>query len=898
MQSQTARSRRTADVPLVRARFLFPFCLALLLSPSTAGNAAAHVRRNVTRPRHDGGQRFRLSLDEAWRFAGAEVEGAEGVAFDDSRWAAVNLPHTWNVADTQDDEPGYRRGVGWYRKRLSLPAGLEGKRLFLYFEGANQTAEVFVNGRSVGRHRGGYTAFAFDITDALSRAAGAQNIVAVKVDNSPDKDIPPLSADFDFYGGIYRNVWLVATDPVHINLLDHASQGVYVDTPEVNASSATVRVRGTLASGEAEVKQVRVVSTVFDPAGKSVAVMTTALAVDAGREASFEQSSRAITRPRLWSPDHPALYTVSVRIYVGARQVDGVESPLGFRWFSVDAGRGFFLNGEPLKLRGVNRHQDYQGLGNAVPDRLHVRDMEITKAMGANFVRLAHYPQAPSVIAAADRLGLILWEEIPIVNYITTSDSFTQNCEEMLTEMIRQHYNHPSILMWGYMNEILLRPQKEEGYTGKVVELARRLDQLAHHEDATRLTVMAVHHSEIYNTSGLADVPQAVGWNLYLGWYEGNFADFGPFLDEQHRRFPRRPVFVSEYGADADRRLHSLNPQRLDYTIEWQRLLHESYLEQIEARPFLAGTTLWNEFDFGAEQRGNSKPHMNQKGLLTFDRQPKDIYFFYQARLTKRPVIHIATRDWLRRIGAGSPGTVGTPDTPQALQPVEVFTNLPVVELFVNGLSLGSRAVGPSCHATWQVPFREGFNVVEARGLSGARMLGDRIEVQFAYRAPVLKDPRAPFKRLAVDVGSNAQYLDDAGIIWEADQEYTPGGWGYVGGKAIKTERNIPRTTDDHLYQFSREGMEGYRFDVPDGDYRVELLFAEPEYEAPGKRVFDVLLNGRTVIERLDLVKHSGAGRPALLSFHTCAAGGEGIKIEFRAAVGPPLVSAILVIRE
>src|SRR5919198_3157821 len=407
----------------------------------------------------------------------AEVEGAEAVAFDDSRWATVNLPHTWNAADTQDDEPGYRRGVGWYRKRLSLPPGLEGKRLFLYFEGANQVAEVFVNGRSVGRHRGGYTAFAFDITDAVG-GAGGQNLIAVRVDNSHDKDIPPLEADFDFYGGIYRNVWLVATEPVHISLLDHASPGVYVDTPAVSASSATVRVRGTLVNDGGGARSVRVVSTVFDPAGERVASMTSALAVGAGQEASFEQSSRAIPRPRLWAPDHPALYTVSVRVYVGARLVDGVESPLGFRWFSVDAERGFFLNGEPLKLRGVNRHQDRAGLGNAVPDPLHVRDMEIIKAMGANFVRLAHYPQAPSVIAAADRLGLILWEEIPIVNYITTSEAFTRNCEEMLTEMIRQHYNHPSVLMWGYMNEILLRRQKEEGYDGKVVELARRLDRL------------------------------------------------------------------------------------------------------------------------------------------------------------------------------------------------------------------------------------------------------------------------------------------------------------------------------------------------------------------------------------------------------------------------------------
>src|SRR5919198_1410342 len=325
MQWPTAISRRPSGGPLARARLLCLFGLALLLSLSASEITAAPAHRNGARPRQQAGQRFRLSLNESWRFAGAEVEGAEGVAFDDSRWAAVNLPHTWNAADTQDDEPGYRRGVGWYRKRLSLPRGLEGKRLFLYFEGANQVAEVFVNGRSVGRHRGGYTAFAFDITDAVG-GAGGQNLIAVRVDNSHDKDIPPLEADFDFYGGIYRNVWLVATEPVHISLLDHASPGVYVDTPAVSASSATVRVRGTLVNDGGGARSVRVVSTVFDPAGKRVASMTSVLVVEAGREASFEQSSRAIPRPSLWSPDHPALYTVSVRVYDGARPVDGVES--------------------------------------------------------------------------------------------------------------------------------------------------------------------------------------------------------------------------------------------------------------------------------------------------------------------------------------------------------------------------------------------------------------------------------------------------------------------------------------------------------------------------------------------------------------------------------------------
>ncbi len=437
--------------------------LFLLLLPFPVG-AETFVAQGRAGFRSESGPRLRVSINETWKYTGEDVKGAEVTSFDDSRWARINLPHTWNAEDTLDDEPGYRRGVGWYRKTLRLSDGLRGKKLFLYFEGANQVADLFVNGRLVGQHRGGYTAFAFDITDFVRFDSPDGNIIAVKVDNSHNKDIPPLSADFNFYGGIYRNVWLIATAPVHINLMDHASQGVYVDTPAVSEAKGTVRVRGTVTNSESQPRQVRVVSTVVDHDGREVASMESVLSLGAGQEVSFQHATRPLLRPHLWSPDHPYLYTVETRLYAGRGATDMVVSPLGFRWFSLDADKGFFLNGQALKLRGTNRHQDYRGMGNALPDSIHVHDLEIIKEMGANFVRLAHYPQAPTVLETADRLGLILWEEIPIVDYITTSEAFTRNCENMLTEMIRQHYNHPSVLMWGYMNEVLIKPQKEEGY--------------------------------------------------------------------------------------------------------------------------------------------------------------------------------------------------------------------------------------------------------------------------------------------------------------------------------------------------------------------------------------------------------------------------------------------------
>jgi beta-galactosidase len=872
-------------------RFFLFACILPFWQPSALATSLAESKE----PNAQSGAtpRVRTAINTGWRYAEGDISGAEAIGYDDSRWTATDLPHTWNAQDTQDDTPGYRRGIGWYRKRLALPANLKGKRLFIFFEGANQIAEVFVNGRKVGEHRGGYTAFTFDITEFVRFDSPGPQLIAVRVNNAHNKDIPPLSADFNFYGGIYRNVWLVATEQTHLDLLDHGSSGLFLDTPSVSEASAVVRVRGTVANDKSAPAQVRIVSRIVDSAGKNVAVVESSLRIGAGEKAGFEHSSRPLVNPHLWSPDQPYLYTVSTQIYLGTHLADSFTSALGIRWFRIDADKGFFLNGKPLRLRGTNRHQDYKGMGNAVPDSIQIRDMQIIKEMGANFVRLAHYPQAPAVLEAADRLGLIIWEEIPIVDYITTSNAFAANCRNMLVEMIRQHYNHASILMWGYMNEVLIKLQKEDGYVEKVVALARQLDQLARREDPNRATVMACHQNEIYNTSGLANVPQALGWNLYFGWYGGSFAGLGPFLDEQHRRFPKRPIFVSEYGGDADQRLHSRNPERFDYTIEWQQRLHESYLRQVEERPFLAGTTLWVQYDFGSEARGESRPHMNQKGLLTFDRKPKDIYFLYQARFSNRTVLHIATRDWLGKSSAIADAN----NEHVASYPVDVFTNLPQVELFVNGRSLGAKSVSADKRVTWDVPFNDGINLLDARGVDKDQTQHDSARVQFAVRHKILSDPAFPFKELTIDAGSNSRYLDETGTLWEPDQAYLHGSWGFIGGKAVKTAQNIAGTDDDRLYQLSREGLTSYRFDVPEGRYRVELLFCEPTYTEQGKRVFSVSINGKPVIRDLDLAKEHGAAKPLKQSFEIQTTGNIGLEINFSATAGSPIISAVRITR-
>jgi beta-galactosidase len=837
-----------------------------------------------------GGQeppRVRYTINDGWRYADGPIDGAARPGHEDTGWERVDLPHTWNADAAAAEDPDYRRGVGWYRRSLDLDPSLEGRRIFVRFEGANQVAEVFVNGEPAGRHVGGYTAFAFDITE-LVRLDG-RNVLAVRVDNTHDPDIPPLDADFTFYGGIYRDVWLIATSPVHVTLLDHASPGIFIDTPEVSEEAATVRVRGTLLNATGEPGTVTVVSRIVDPDGTEVATVRSAVEVPAAGEAAFVQHSDAIPGPRLWSPGDPNVYTVITEVRDGEAVVDRVENPLGFRWLRVDPDQGLFLNGEPLRLVGTNRHQDRAGYGNALPDPLHRRDVELVKATGFNFLRLAHYPQDPAVLEAMDRVGLAGWEEIPVVNTITLSDAFADNAERRLREMIRQHYNHPSILFWGYMNEVLLREPDPlpEGYRAAVVELAERLDAVAHEEDATRLTVTAISFGEIDNGTGFQDVPDILGMNLYFGWYYRSLEGIGPFLDSLHARHPDRPLMISEYGAGSDERIHALEPRAFDFSTEYQRRFHESHMAQLQARDYLVGTAVWNQFDFGSASRNDSKPNINQKGLLYYDRTPKDVWHYHRARLLDEPVLHIATRDWRHRAGS-RPG--------DASQPIVVYTNLDSVELSLNGSPAG-RTAATGGVARWIVELAPGENRLEARGEGDGTEVRDEARILYQDRSGLFTatgDPGGSAARgIAVNTGSHYQYIDAAGTVWEADRPYEPGGWGYVGGEPRLDHRRIRKTGEDALYQASREGAGSYRFDVVDGEYDVRILLAETRFREPGERVVDVRVNGVPVVTDLDLAARHGPYTAIQRTARVTADDGSGVRIELDASAGVSTVSGI-----
>ena len=830
-------------------------------------------------------QRVQYTINAGWRYHADGLNLAEKPANSDKAWQQVNIPHTWNASDPFDDAPSYRRGVSWYRNRLPLDSALKGKSIFLHFEGVNQVADVFVNNAFVGRHEGGYTAFTFDVTKYVKFGA-AENVVAVQVDNSHNPFIAPLSVGFALYGGIYRDVWLVATDPVHFTMSDYGSSGIAVRT-SLSDGFASVSLNGTLTNDARGIRRVNLVHTILDASGK--VVKSGELPMEAMPGSTF-RATFSVEQPRLWSPEDPYLYTLRSEIRDGDTVIDRIDTPFGIRTIAFD-GDGFKLNGKKYALRGTNRHQDYAGLGSALSNDLHRKDMEIIKEMGANFVRLAHYPQDPAVLEAADRLGLFVWEEIPNVNYMTPDPRFVHNAETMMREMIRQHRNHPSVIVWGTMNEIFLwgpaafriGKQNDTAYMRQAQLFAQHMDSLTRAEDPTRYSTMAIHGSADYDSSGVVNHSQVLGLNLYDGWYSGTFAGFGTALDRRHARMPDRPIFVSEYGAEDDYRVNSLEPERFDFSNTWMRRYHESYLAQINARPWLAGTAIWNEFDFSQPETGGSIPYMNQKGMLTFDRKPKDVYYLYKANWNPAPMVYIASRGWAKRIGTGAK---------PAAQPIDVYSNQSRVELFVNGKSQGVVSPDSVKRASWNVVLKPGDNVIEAK--AGAQ--SDRLVVQYTFVPTKLAS--VPFTTLGVNAGSKAQVSDETGL-WIGDQQYTPGGFGFVGGTPTMFDKDLPitHTTQTPLYFTFQSGMSAYRFDVPDGSYAVTLMFAEPSAK-PGERVFDVSVNGKVVVSRLDLSAKYGIARAATYTTSVTASGGAGITVNFTPIKGQAILNAIRVIRK
>ncbi len=810
----------------------------------------------------------------------------------------VDLPHTWNAGDAADDAEGYFRGQGKYRKTLILPESIFGKRVFLNFEGANQTVKLRVNGSDVNKgHVGGYTAFAVDVTPYVK---AGDNDIEIYVDNSHNADIPPLMADFTFYGGIYRDLYLEIENPVHISHSDFGSDGIYVDVQDPSEKKVRVNVTTLLDNFEPRNVQVRIEQSLYDDSGALVGHSSRSVKLPGNSTKNKVLTRFNMLKPRLWSPDQPSLYRIETKVIKKSTDetADAQDTQFGVRWYSFDPDNGFMLNGKPLKLIGTNRHQDYMGKGWAIGDERHKRDVELLKSMGGNFLRVSHYPQDQALMEACDRLGIITMVEIPIVDYVTESDDFLTNCLNMQAEMIKQNYNHPSIVIWAYMNEVMLVPPykhddpKYKPYCEELHRQAVKIDSLSHALDPQRYTLIPMNNAmQPYYDADLYDVPQLIGWNVYQGWYSGDFADMDKFIDEFHVKHPSKPTIITEYGADCDTRLHADAPRRFDYTVEYADMFHEHYHRALTERPYIAGMAIWNLNDFSSESRGFAKPHLNVKGIVTQDRMPKNTYWLYKANHSKEPFVRFASQDWTRRSAQlDADGNYTTE--------MKIYTNRNKVDLNVNGKQRMTLPVTGGV-ATTKVLLRDGKNRLVAVTDSATTTMDITLQ-----GIPYQLDN--DFDELSVSLGSWTTFTNPAtDICWIPEQEYRKGSWGYVGGETvldtnwassdIPFEANVLCTDEDPLYQTLRRGLEKMQFDVPDGRYALYLHWADMPKDADN--CFDVMVNGQTVIPALDVKKQVGPRCAYVVRIDADAHDGKGVEVAFRPIRGQAFLNALRLVR-
>ena len=613
-------------------------------------------------------QRQDILLNNDWnfRFSHQVQKGTE---------VRVDLPHTWNAQDALSGKIDYKRGIGNYEKNLFIRPEWKGKRLFIRFEGVNNIADVFINRRHIGEHRGGYGAFIFEITGKVEY--GKENSILVRVNNGEQLDIMPLVGDFNFYGGIYRDVHLLITDETCISPLDYASPGVRLIQDSVSHRYAKVRAIVDLSNGSSGNQEVELNVRLLD--GQRVVKEGTKNVNLSGNEVMQQELTFEIDQPHLWNGrQDPFLYQAEVTLFRNGQMVDRVTQPLGLRFYRIDPDKGFFLNGKHLPLQGVCRHQDRSEVGNALRPQHHEEDVALMLEMGVNAVRLAHYPQATYFYDLMDKNGIIVWAEIPFVGPGGYNDkgfvdlpAFRANGKEQLKELIRQHYNHLSICVWGLFNELT-----ELG--DNPVEYIKELNVLAHQEDPTRLTTSASNQMGDLNF-----ITDAIAWNRYDGWYGGTPADLGKWSDRMHKDHPEICIAISEYGAGASiyhqqDSLVKTVPTSWWHPENWQTYYHIENWKTISSRPYVWGSFVWNMFDFGAAHRTEGdRPGINDKGLVTFDRKVrKDAFYFYKANWNREePMLYLT----------GKRNTVRT----QRLQTITAFTNLSGAELFVNGKSYG-----------------------------------------------------------------------------------------------------------------------------------------------------------------------------------------------------------------
>ena len=592
------------------------------------------------------------NFNTKWGFSKEALEAPTTMP---ERWNWVNIPHTWNNIDGQDGGNDLYRGTAFYAKELEKMDLPKADRYFLEIQGANSSAILYINGKKLANHDGGYSTWRVDITDALED----KNLFVFEVDNSQNDRVYPQNADFTFYGGIYRDLNIIAVSESHFDLEYYGTPGIKV-TPEVVGKDAKVEVE-VFVKNEKETQ--KLVYTLKDAEGNVVAEKET--------PASETVASFEIENVHLWhGKKDPYLYTAEVCLK-DEEVLDNVSARFGCRTFEIHPENGFILNGEEYPLRGVSRHQDRWGIGNALLKEHHDEDMDLICELGATTIRLAHYQHDQYFYDLCDERGMVVWAEIPYIS--THMPNGRENTISQMKELVVQNYNHPSIVVWGLSNEITMHGDSDEDLRENHVIL----NDLVHEMDKTRLTTMACV-SMCSMDDPYVQIPDTVSYNHYFGWYGGDTSQNGPWFDEFHAKYPNIPIGCSEYGCEA-LNWHTSDPQQGDYTEEYQAYYHEELIKQFYTRKYMWATHVWNMFDFGADSRNEGGENgQNHKGLITFDRKyKKDSFYAYKAWLSDEPFVHICGKRYVDRV--------------EETTKVTVYSNQPEVELFANGVSLGKQ---------------------------------------------------------------------------------------------------------------------------------------------------------------------------------------------------------------
>ena len=567
-------------------------------------------------------------------------------------WTVLDLPYTWNGKDGQDGGNDYYRGTCYFAKQIKADELPEGEVKYLQFDGVNSSCVVFWNGKEITKHDGGYSTFRVKLDDIKD-----ENLLVVAVDNSANNRVYPQQADFTFYGGIYRDVSIIAVPENHFDLDYYGAPGIMV-TPKINGADAEIEIKTFLKDDDNCKVKYEIIAN-----GEVIA------SKEDDDDAEFE-----IKNVHLWDGvKDPYLYTAKATLIENGEEIDTVSTRFGCRTFEIDPQKGFILNGHEYPLRGVSRHQDRPDVGNALTPEMHKEDLEIILEMGANTIRLAHYQHSQVFYDLCDEAGLVLWAEIPYIS--SHMPTGYDNTISQMKELVAQNYNHPSIVVWGLSNEITIA-----GSNPNLIKNHKDLNDLVHKMDKTRLTTIAAV-SMCSPDDEYVHISDVVSYNHYFGWYGGSTEMNGPWFDDFHKKYPKKPIGLSEYGCEA-LDWHTSNPTQGDYTEEYQAYYHEELIKQIADRPYLWATHVWNMYDFAADARSEGGENgMNHKGLVTFDRKyKKDSFYAYQAWLSDKPMVHLCGKRYIDRV--------------EDVTKVTVYSNCDEVELFANGVSVGKQSKG------------------------------------------------------------------------------------------------------------------------------------------------------------------------------------------------------------